>query len=84
MNKFVLSFELIDSPLLTVSAIVAALSVILAIVWAPRRVVRTLIIAGAAGIVMFVVATILEVMGAFQGPLPAGAMSWGVLSLIHI
>jgi len=84
VNKFVLSFELIDSPLLTVSAIVAALSVIVAIIWAPRRVIRALIIAGAAGIVMFVVATILEVMGTFQGPLPAGAMPWGVGAAIGV
>ena len=77
MNKFVLSFELIDSPLLTIAAIVAAVGVAVVIVWSPRRIVRTLIVGAAAGAVMFVVAKILEAMGTFQGPLPGAAIWWG-------
>lgn len=76
MNRFVLSFELIDSPLLWVAAVVAALGVVGVTLWTPRRVIRTAVIAVAAGVVMFVVAKILEAMGTFQGPLPAGAIWW--------
>jgi enterochelin esterase-like enzyme len=77
MNKFILSFELIDSPLLTICAVVAVLGVIAVIVWRPRRVVRTLIIGVVAGVVMFVAAKILEAMNTFQGPLPGSAIWWG-------
>jgi enterochelin esterase-like enzyme len=77
VNKFLLSLELIDSPLLTVSAIVAALGLVAVIVWRPRRLVTALVIGVAAGIAMFVVAKILEAMDAFQGPLPSGAIWWG-------
>lgn len=76
MNRFILSFELIDSPLLWVAAVVAALGVVGVTLWTPRRVIRTAVIAVAAGVVMFVVAKILEAMGTFQGPLPAGAIWW--------
>lgn len=77
MNKFILSFELIDSPLLTVCAIVAAVGMVAVIVWSPRRVIRTLVIGVVAGVVMFVVAKILESMDTFQGPLPGPAIWWG-------
>lgn len=77
MNKFILSFELIDSPVLIVSAIVAALGVVAVVVWAPRRLIRTLAIGAAAGVVMFVVAKVLEAMDTFQGPLPGPAIWWG-------
>lgn len=76
MNRFILSFELIDSPLLWVAAVVAALGVVGVALWAPRRVIRTAVIAVAAGVVMFVVAKVLEAMDTFQGPLPAGAIWW--------
>jgi enterochelin esterase-like enzyme len=76
VNRFVLSFELIDTPLLTICAIVAGLGAVAVIVWAPRRVVRTLLIAVAAGVVMYVVAHVLEGMGTFQGPLPVHAATW--------
>lgn len=76
MNRFILSFELIDSPLLWVAAVVAALGVVGIALWAPRRVIRTAVIAVAAGVVMFVVAKVLEAMDTFQGPLPAGALWW--------
>lgn len=76
MNRFILSFELIDSPLLWVAAAIAGLGVVAVILWAPRRVIRTAVIAGAAGVVMFVVAKLLEARGTFQGPLPAGAIWW--------
>lgn len=76
MNRFLLSFELIDSPLLIVCAIVAGVGALAVVSWAPRRVVRTLVIGVAAGVVMYIVAHILEAMDLFQGPLPAGAAVW--------
>lgn len=76
MNKFVLSFELIDSPLLAGTAVLAGLGVVAILLWAPRRVARTAVIAVAAAVVMFVVATILEAGDTFQGPLPEGAVWW--------
>lgn len=76
MNKFILSFELIDSPLLLISAGVALLGLIAVIAWPHRRVVLTLSIGAAAGVVMFVVAKILEAMDTFQGPLPGTAIWW--------
>ncbi|MBB3156695.1 enterochelin esterase-like enzyme [Microbacterium proteolyticum] len=76
MNRFILSLELIDSPLLLVSAAVAVLGLIAVIVWPHRRLVLTLSIGVAAGIVMFVIAKILEAMDTFQGPLPGAAIWW--------
>lgn len=76
MNKFVLSFELIDSPLLPVAAVIAGLGVVAVFLWAPRRLIRTAVVAAAAAVVMFVVAKILEAMDTFQGPLPSGAIWW--------
>lgn len=76
MNRFLLSFELIDSPLLIVCAIVAGVGALAVVSGAPRRVVRTLVIGVAAGVVMYIVAHILEAMDLFQGPLPAGAAVW--------
>ena len=48
MNKFVLSFELIDSPLLPVAAVIAGLGVVAVFLWAPRRLIRTAVVAAAA------------------------------------
>lgn len=76
MNRFVLSFELIDSPLLAVSAAVAVLGVLAVILWRPRRILLTVAVALVAGTVMHVVARIMEGMGAFQGPLPGAAIWW--------
>ncbi|CAN3701357.1 hypothetical protein MMX123_01350 [Microbacterium sp. MM2322] len=76
MNRFLLSFELIDSPLLIVCAIIAGVGALVVVSWAPRRVVRTLVIGVAAGVVMYIVAHILEALNLFQGPLPAGAAVW--------
>ncbi|KQT74306.1 alpha/beta hydrolase [Microbacterium sp. Leaf436] len=76
MNRFLLSFELIDSPLLIVCAIIAGVGALAVVSWAPRRVVRTLVIGVAAGVVMYIVAHILEALNLFQGPLPAGAAVW--------
>jgi len=76
VNRFVLSFELIDTPLLAICAAIAGLGTIVVILWKPRRVVRTLLIGAAAGVVMFVVAHILEAMDLFQGPLPVHAATW--------
>jgi len=84
VNKFILSFELIDSPMLLVSAIIAALGVVAVIVWRPRRIKSTLVIGIAAGIVMFVVAKILEAMNTFQGPLPGAAIWWASGSVVAI
>jgi enterochelin esterase-like enzyme len=74
--RFVLSFELIDSPLLIVCAVIAALGAVAVIVWPPRRLVRTLVIGLGAGAVLYVVARVLEHFGVFQGPLPSGAGLW--------
>ena len=76
MNRFVLSFELIDSPLLTVCLVVAALGALAVIIWPPRRMVRTVLIALAAGVAMYIVARVLEHFDVFQGPLPVGAGFW--------
>lgn len=76
MNRFILSFELIDSPLLPVAAVIAGLGVVAVLLWPPRRLVLTGVIATAAAVVMFVVGKILEAMGTFQGPLPSGAIWW--------
>ena len=84
MNKFILSFELIDSPMPLISAIIAALGVIAVIVWRPRRIVSTLVIGIAAGVVMVVVAKILEAMNTFQGPLPGAAIWWASGSMVAV
>lgn len=86
MNKFILSFELIDSPMLTVSAVIAALGLIAVVVWRPRRIVLTLVIGVVSGVVMFVVAKILEAMNTFQGPLPGAAIWWasGAVAVVAI
>lgn len=76
MIRFVLSFELIDSPLLIVCAVIAALGAVAVIVWPPRRLVRTLMIGLGTGVVMYGVARVLEHFGVFQGPLPSGAGLW--------
>ncbi|MDU0366005.1 esterase [Microbacterium sp. KSW4-17] len=76
MNRFILSFELIDSPLLPISAVIAGLGVVAVLLWRRRRLVLTGVVAVAAAIVMFVVAKILEAVGTFQGPLPSGAIWW--------
>ncbi len=76
MNRFVLSFELIDSPLLPIAAVIAGLGVVAVLLWRRRRLVLTGVVAVAAAIVMFVVAKILEAVGTFQGPLPSGAIWW--------
>ncbi|MFJ4037705.1 alpha/beta hydrolase [Microbacterium sp. NPDC090007] len=76
MNKFVLSFELIDSPLLIICAVVAGSGVVAVVVWPRRRPILTGVVAVAAGVVMFVVAKVLEAMDTFQGPLPGAAIWW--------
>lgn len=76
MNRFVLSFELIDSPLLTVCVVVAGLGALGVVLWRPRRVLRTVVIALTAGLAMYVIARLLEHVDAFQGPLPVGAALW--------
>ncbi|MDQ1083316.1 MULTISPECIES: esterase family protein [Microbacterium] len=77
MNRFILSFELIDSPLLAISAAVAGIAVVAVVVWSPRRIIRTLLVGLAAGVAMLIAAKILEARGAFQGPLPGLAIWWG-------
>ncbi|WP_150952190.1 alpha/beta hydrolase [Microbacterium testaceum] len=84
MNKFILSFELIDSPMLTVSAIVAALGLAGVLLWRVRRLILTSIVGVGAGVVMFIVAKILEAMGTFQGPLPGGAIWWATGAAIAV
>lgn len=76
MNRFLLSFELIDSPVLVVCAAIAALGVLAVIILPRRRLLLSATSAGAAGIAMFVVTKILESMDTFQGPLPEGAVWW--------
>lgn len=76
MTRFVLSIELIDSPLLPVCAALAGLGVLLVLAWSPRRIVRTLAIGVGAGVAMYVVARVLEHLDMFQGPLPFGAGVW--------
>ncbi|WP_278101068.1 esterase [Microbacterium proteolyticum] len=76
MNRFFLSFELIDSPLLVICVVVAALGVLVVVLWPPRRILRTILVGLGAGVVMYVVARVLEHFDVFQGPLPAGADFW--------
>ena len=75
MNRFVLSFELIDSPLLAVCAILTGLGVVAIVLWAPRRLVATGAIGLGAAVAMYIAAHVLESMGVFEGPLPVGAAS---------
>jgi enterochelin esterase-like enzyme len=84
VNRFVLSFELIDSPLLTICAVIAGLGVIAVIAWAPRRIVPTLLIGVSAGILMYIFAHILEARGLFQGPLPAHAATWATGGIVAV
>lgn len=84
MNRFVLSFELIDSPVLIVLAVITGLGVIAVTAWAPRRVVRTLVIGAAAGVAMYIAAHILEAMDLFQGPLPAGGATWAAMAVAAV
>lgn len=81
MNKFILTFELINSPLLVIFSIVAGLAAAGVVIWPQRRIVRTLVIGVAAGLVMYVVALILEAMDSFQGPLPAWAAFWAAMAV---
>lgn len=76
MTRFLLSFELIDSPLLIVGVVLAGVGVAAVILWSPRRIIRTVLIGLAAGVVMYVVGRVLEHFGVFQGPLPSGAAFW--------
>ncbi|MFS0793265.1 alpha/beta hydrolase [Microbacterium sp. 1P10AE] len=76
MIRHILALELITSPLLAIAVAVAAVGVLLVILWRPRRVIRTLVIALAAGVAMYIAAAVLEALGTFQGPLPAGAAWW--------
>ncbi|MFF8188407.1 alpha/beta hydrolase [Microbacterium sp. NPDC016588] len=76
MNRFLLSFELIDSPLLVICVVVAALGILVVVLWPPRRILRAILVGLGAGVVMYVVARVLEHFDVFQGPLPAGADFW--------
>ena len=76
MNRFFLSFELIDSPLLVICVVVAALGILVVVLWPPRRILRAILVGLGAGVVMYVVARVLEHFDVFQGPLPAGADFW--------
>ena len=76
MNRFFLSFELIDSPLLVICVVVAALGILVVVLWPPRRILRTILVGLGAGVVMYVLARVLEHFDVFQGPLPAGADFW--------
>jgi len=84
VNRFVLSFELIDTPLLTVCALIAGLGALAVIVWAPRRILRTLLIGVAAGVAMYIVAHVLEGIGMFQGPLPVHAATWATGGMVAV
>ena len=76
MNRFFLAFELIDSPLLAICVIVAALGLLAVILWPRRRILLTLLIGLGAGVLMYGVARVLQHFDVFQGPLPAGAAFW--------
>lgn len=76
MTRFWLSLELIDSPLLTVCLVIAGLGVVGVLIWPPRRIVRTVVIAVAAGLAMYVVARVLQHFNVFEGPLPGAAAWW--------
>ncbi len=84
VNRFILSFELIDSPFLVICAIIAGLGTLAVIVWAPRRIVSTVLVGIAAGLVMYVVAHVLEAQGVFQGPLPAHAATWASGGIVAV
>ncbi|WP_295782862.1 esterase [uncultured Microbacterium sp.] len=76
MNRFLLSFELIDSPLLIISCAVATLAVLAVLLWPRRRLVLMGAIGIASGVAMFVAAKILEAANTFEGPLPGAAIWW--------
>lgn len=81
MTKLLLNAELIDSPLKAVCAFVALAGVAALVIWAPRRIVRIVVAAAAAGIVMYVIARILSAAEVFDGPLPVGAARWAALAV---
>lgn len=76
MNRFFLSFELIDSPLLLISALIATVGVVVVLFWPPRHLLRALLIGVSAGLVTYIVVHILEGGDVFQGPLPVHAATW--------
>ena len=76
MNRFVLSFELIDSPLLIVTVVIAAIGVLAILLWPPRRLMGTALIAVSVGLLTYIVVHALEGRGVFEGPLPVHAAIW--------
>jgi enterochelin esterase-like enzyme len=76
MKQFLLSFELLDSPLLPIVAALALLACVVVLLAPPRRVIATAIVGVVAGGAMFGVALVLSAMNAFDGPLPWPAPLW--------
>jgi len=76
VNRFVLSFELIDSPLLIVTVVIAAIGVLAILLWPPRRLMGTALIAVSVGLLTYIVVHALEGRGVFEGPLPVHAAIW--------
>jgi enterochelin esterase-like enzyme len=76
MTHGLLTFELIDSPLVWVLAVVGVLCAAVLLVLRPRRIRRLLAVCVAAGAGGFAGAHLLAVLGVFDGPLPAHAAAW--------
>lgn len=76
MKEWLLSFELLDSPLLTVTAVLALALGVIVLLAPPRRLVLTVVIGVVAAGAMFGVALALSAMNTFDGPLPWPAPLW--------
>lgn len=84
MKQFVLSFELIDSPLLHIVAVLAVVAVLVVVVAPPRRILLTLAVALGAGAAMFAIALVLSARNAFDGPLPWPAPLWAAAAVAGV
>ncbi|MFJ6653243.1 alpha/beta hydrolase-fold protein [Microbacterium sp. NPDC091313] len=76
MKQWLLSFELLDSPVLLVCAILALVGGLLVLLVPPRRLIVTLAVGVAGGGAMFAVALALSAANTFDGPLPWPAPLW--------
>lgn len=75
----VLTFELIDSPVLWVVGLLAVGLLVVVVVVRPRHPLLVLGVAIGAGLIGFLVATLLDVTRAFEAPLPQYARAWATV-----
>lgn len=76
MSRWLLSIELINSPIVWVLVGLTAVVALVIVAVRPRRTIRLLIVLAAAGIAAYATAHILEPLDTFDGPLPRHAAVW--------